>query len=509
MTDQIHLLKDPLWRICNLYSIKDEASGRCIPFTPRPEQLEVIQHLIHRPTEPLYIIKSRRLGMSTTLGVFMADQAVFCDGFKGALIDQTQADAHRKMNDIIRFAVMSLPPSILASLEFPKSNDGEIVIRHKNQPETTTSTIYAGMNARGGTANMLWVSEWGPIAATDATRSREIRTGALPSARLGIRVVETTWYGGKVGDLWELIKPILEKDPNAEGVVRFFPWHGDPNCTKETGEVTPEISTYFSELSQRLGTQFTDSQRKWYAARKIEQGIFIKREYPSSLDEAMSAPVEGSIYGDYVSRAREEGRIVPYRVDQSAPVWTFWDLGSPTNTAVVYAQFLNREIRIVDMDVGFDGTLMERVAHMMSKGYPYHSHVLPHDSGQTRTTGRTFAQELKDAGMPNIRILPRTQDKWIGINRVTQMFPQFVFRMPACEEGIIALENYRTRRINNGAFNSDEVIHDNSSHLCDAMRYLAEASMLGMIAGCNSELKQDRRNMRGAVEVITGFRGSQ
>jgi len=109
--------------------------------------------------------------------------------------------------------------------------------------------------------------------------------------------------------------------------------------------------------------------------------------------------------------------------------------------------------------------------------------------------------------MPNIKILPRTQDKWIGINRVTQMFPQFVFRMPVCEEGIVALENYRTRKVSNGAFNSDEVIHDGSSHLCDALRYLAEASMLGMIAGCNSEVKQDRRNMRGPVQAITGFRG--
>jgi hypothetical protein len=479
--EPLHILKDPLWRICNLYSIKDEATGRSIPFSPRPEQLEVIKHLLHNPKDPLYIIKSRRLGMSTTLGVFMADQAVFCDGFKGALVDQTQSDAHRKMNDIIRFAVLSLPPTILSSLEFPKSNDGELVIKHKSQPETTTSTIYAGMNARGGTANMLWVSEWGPIAATDSTRSREIRTGALPSARQGIRVIETTWYGGKTGDLWELIKPILEKDPNAEGRVLFFPWHGDPNCTKETGEVTPEINTYFGELSDRLGTKFTEEQKKWYAARKLEQGIFIKREYPSSLEEAMSAPVEGSIYGDYVSRAREEGRIAPLRVDHTAPVWTFWDLGSPTNTAVVYAQFVNREIRIVDMDVEFDGNLIQRVAHMQAKGYPYHTHVLPHDAAQTRTSGRAFAQELKDAGMPNIRILPRTSDKWVGINRVTQMFPQFVFRMPACEEGIIALENYRVRKIANGGYTSDEVVHDNNSHLCDALRYLAEAFMAGWL----------------------------
>ena len=308
-------LHDARWRLQNLYSIKCEQTGRKIPFVPRPEQTKVIDHLLDHPDVPLYIIKSRRLGMSTTLGVFMADHAVFNSGFKGSLIDQTQADAHRKMADIIRFGVMSLPQPMLDTLEFPKRNDGEMTILTKGQPDTSLSTVYAGMNARGGTANMLWISEWGPIAATDFTRSREIRTGALPSARQGRRIVETTWYGGKGGDLWDLIRPILEHDPNAEGRLFFFPWHGDPECVKTTGEITKDIEDYFKDIGERVGRKFAPEQKKWYAARKIEQGIFIKREYPSTLEEAMSAPVEGSIYGDAITALRDKGRICPMEPD--------------------------------------------------------------------------------------------------------------------------------------------------------------------------------------------------
>lgn len=500
-------LHDPRWRLSNLYSIKDEETGRRIKFHPRPEQSRVIDHLIDHPSVPLYIIKSRRLGISTTLGLFMADSAVFNSGFKGSLIDQTQADAHRKMVDIMRFGIMSLPPAILDALEFPKRNDGEMTVMTKGQADTSISTLYAGMNARGGTTNMLWVSEWGPIAATDFTRSREIRTGALPSARQGRRIVETTWYGGKGGDLWELIKPILERDPNAEGVVFFFPWHGDPACVKTTGTITPDIEDYFKSLGDKIGRTFSPEQKKWYAARRIEQGIFIKREYPSTMEEAMSAPVEGAIYGDALMALRERGRIGPMEQDSTALVHTFWDLGSPENTIVWYVQLVANDIRILDIDYGFDGSLIERVSHMLNKGYPLGTHYLPHDAAATKTSGRTFAGELADAGIKNVRIVPRTQNIWIGINRLLQMFPRLTFRTPATDRGIDALENYRTRPANQGAVALDEPIHDWSSHAADALRMMAEAVMHGLVEGGNRDAVAARRNMRGGHKVIMGFRG--
>lgn len=503
-------LADPYWRLSNLYSIKQEDSGKRLKFSPRAEQTEVIRHLLDRPTEPLYIVKSRRLGMSTTIGLFMADAAAFNSGFKGSLIDQTQADAHRKMADIMRFGIMSLPDSIKANLEFPKRNDGEMTILTSGQPETSISTLYAGMNARGGTANMLWISEWGPIAATDFARSREIRTGALPSARQGRRIVETTWYGGKGGDLWELIKPILERDPNAEGRVLFFPWHGDPACVRLQGEVTGDIETYFRDLGDRLGKTFSSEQKKWYAARRLEQGIFVKREYPSTLEEAMSAPVEGAIYGDAITALRDRGRIAPSEVDHSALVHTFWDLGSPENTIVWYVQFVSDEIRLIDLDYGFDGDLVQRISHMVSKGYPLGTHYLPHDAAATKTSGRSFQAELRDAGLPNTRIIPRTQNIWIGINRLLQMFPRLAFRTPATEQGVEALENYRTRPATQGAVSMDEPVHDWASHASDALRMVAEAVMHGMVEGGNRDAMSARRSMRHAgQQVIMGFRGDE
>jgi hypothetical protein len=322
-------------------------------------------------------------------------------------------------------------------------------------------------------------------------------------------VVETTWYGGKGGDLWDLIKPILERDPNAEGRVFFFPWHGDPACVRTSGEVTPEIEGYFRDLGDRLGRKFSPEQKKWYAARKLEQGIFIKREYPSTLEEAMSAPVEGAIYGDAVTALRDRGRIGPAEVDHSALVHTFWDLGSPENTVVWYVQMVANEIRVIDCDHGFDGDLIQRISHMQGKGYPLGTHYLPHDAAATKTSGRSFQAELRDAGMPNTRIVPRTQNIWIGINRLLQMFPRLSFRTPACERGVEALENYRTRTVTQGVISQDEPVHDWASHASDALRMMAEAVMHGMVEGGNADAALGRRMRMNAPRVVMGFRGDE
>jgi hypothetical protein len=475
---------DPLWRIANLYSIKDETSGRSVPFEPRPEQLEVINHIQAEPDVPLYIIKSRRLGMSTALGVTMADCVAFNDGYQASLVEQKQETAWAKMRNIIRHAYYSLPSGIQESLDLVKANDGELALRAKGADETSISSAYAGLTPRGGTINFLWVSEWGVIQHLDPTRSREIRTGALPAARKGVRVVETTWMGGKAGDLWDLISPILSNQEGANGKVLFFPWHGDPSCIRATGGISLEMEKYFKELTERLQKQFSPDQKKWYTATSLEQGIFMKREYPSTLDEAFSAPVEGSIYGNELARAKVEGRITSFLPDKSSPVYTAWDLGSLQNTSVCYFQMgPGGEIRILDFDVGFDGTLSERVAHMMRKGFPLQRNFLPHDAMQTRTSGKNFHAELKEAGLEGVKIIPRTADVWIGINQTKQLFSRFVFHSPACDRALELLETYRAKVNTKGAWTTDDIVHDESSHVADSLRYVAEAISSGMVPG--------------------------
>ena len=243
----------------------------------------------------------------------------------------------------------------------------------------------------------------------------------------------------------------------------------------------------------------------WYQRKRAELGMFVLREFPTVMEECFQAPVEGAIYAAAIDKLRMEGAIKPFIVDNSALTHTAWDLGSPVNTAVWYFQFGPMgEIRVIDCDLDLDIPPVERVARMLGKGYLYGSHFLPHDAMQTQKSGRTFLNELKEAGLASLRAVPRTHDIWVGVNRLRQMLPRFSFRIPQCERGLEALSNYRTVRETSSGIARDEPCHDWSSHACDGLRLVAEAEAAHMLRNAGAGATGA---YRGGVTVKTGFRG--
>jgi hypothetical protein len=507
-------LANPVWRLCNLYYIKSAATGQLIKFRPKPEQLIIFRAIHERGLKRIVVPKARRLGLSTAIDLLIADMTIFNAGYQSSIVDQTQDDASKKLQNIIKIAFDSLPDAIRKGITVTRSNDSTLEICTGND---TASAVHAGKNARGGTNQILHISEWGPIQHDDPRRSEEILTGALPSAEHGIVIVETTWKGGKGGLLYErIVKPALEQ-PESEKTERdwhvfFFPWWCEPSYSEAGSERTIDTETtkYLTELQQSIGQPLSEGQRVWYARRRQELGVFIWREFPSLLEECFRAPIDGAIYADIMDKLRAQGAIRPSPVDGMALIHTFWDLGSPINTVVWYAQFVGPEIRIIDVDADLDMTPTERVARMVAKGYHYGYHYLPHDAGATAKSGRTFTQELEGAGLPSIslRVIPRTVDVWIGINRLRSLMPRMSFRIPACDTGIASLENYHTRRETSSGNSQDLPVHDWSSHASDALRMLAEAEMAGMISGDSVTARQGKRTrLRSAIIGFGGVGG--
>lgn len=485
-------LKDPIWRLTHLYWIKD-AFGNAIRFVPKPEQMEIIEAIYKRGLRNLLIPKARQLGMSTVIALIMLDMMVFGAGVQAALVDQTQADASKKLKGKMVFAFDRLPAALRNRFVKLKSNDHTFSIKLDGKDDDTASEVQAGMNARGDTFQILHVSEWGPIAFKDPPRSEEIMTGAMPAAKVGIRIVETTWKGGKVGHLWDITKRALEIPPEYRTIedftVFFFPWWGDADYTLagDIRQIPADCAKYLAETEAEISKEkgkpfaFTPGQKLWYFKRAWILGLFRFQEYPSMLSECFRAPVEGAIYGALLDKVRARGGMGGIEPDPSALVNTSWDLGSPINTVVWYFQIIADEIRVIDCDVDLDLTPSERVRHMRDKGYLFGWHYLPHDAEAKKDKGRTFQAELEEAGLGNTRVVPRTEDVWIGINRVRRMLPRMNFRTPHCEEGINRLESYRSGVWIDQGRAMDLPVHDKSSHAADAMRMLAEADLAGML----------------------------
>jgi hypothetical protein len=486
-TDTTHLeaaLADPLWRLTSgeLYKIAPADGTGLQPFRPRPEQVAVIRAIHSEGRRRIIIPKARRLGMSTVLGIVMVDFALWHRQRQCSLIDQNAADATRKLDSIMRVALENLPEWLHPRIRVHKSNNSQLAF---DLGGTGKSTIYAGMNARGGSNDMLWISEWGVVQFEDAKRSAKIRAGALPSARHGITVVETTWAGGKGGDVWDLIEPVLSGESD-DWHMMFFPWWVDPRNVSPTAMMDSMAVHYFEKIADRLashGIELTDAQRRWWAAERRAQGIFMARENPTFLDDCWTAPVKGAIYLEEIERARAEGRITAFPIDEGSLVYTSWDLGAPQNMCVWYWQIAGREIRMIDCDIGDMGTLTQRVARMHAKGYHYGRHFIPHDAEQTERSGETFLGAIVKAGLPAnmVTVVPRIHSVWIGINHAKELFSAIAFRSPQCDRGLDGLLAYRTKISGDGALTVNEPVHDWASHIADPFRTMAEAHRAGLV----------------------------
>ena len=501
-------LKDPWWRLNNLYHIKSEKDGRIIQFNPYPEQTQVFDAVLNQGHQRIIIPKARRRGMSTGIGALMFDQAVENAGYEAGIVDRNQSEASKKLENIIKTSFDKLPPFMAAELVKTKNNDDRLSFTSGGD---TASHIYASTGYRGGNCNFLHVSEWGWIQCEDPKRSEEIQTGAIQAARKGLTIVETTWKGGKRGHLWEYTKDALET-PESEKHSRswrvmFFPWHTDPVYSVESAaRIRPECEDYFQELLHLHGIDLTIGQKRWYQEEAWPLVNNRFGEYPSTLDECFKSPMPGVIYETEMARAGAERRITSIPIEKGLPVHISFDLGRNDAMPLSFLQVVGKEIRVLDYYVSH----REAVSHYgdiikiwMEKNNHYDVRiVLPHDGGRkSLETGKTLAEKFREMGFRDVQTVPRIPSVWTGINYVKETFEYLWFdkkaldkkhnrgskEFPSLRE---CLENYHQVESKNGMMISMEPEHDEYSHGCDSLRTFCEAWQTGKISRAFSRTEQ-------------------
>lgn len=528
------LLQDPVWRLCNLYQIKDK-DGIIAPFNPSPEQCDIINEIHIYGTKRLIILKARQLGMSTVIDLIMADLMIWQEGFSGAVVDQNQTKASLKLTDIIMRAFDTMPPGLRDIFTVAKKNTEQFIIYQEPEDGSRDSIVYsdifAATSSRGGTKQMLHVSEWGPIQHEDPKRSDEILTGSIPSAERGIIAVETTWMGGKHGNLWNLVQTAQETLPehrtSRDFKLFFFPWYGDKGYV-ETGDfsqISAECHKYFDECEARIAElaargimkphKFTPEQKLWYFKVALPMGDKRYSEYPTVLEECFMAPVPGAIYSKMIDGLRAAGRIADFPVSMAHPVFTYWDLGSPKNTRVLYFQFIGREIHIIDHD-NLPLTPTERFAHMMAKGYNYAWHFLPHDAEAEEYMGDNYQQTLNKAGFTNLRIIPRCRTIWPGINHVIEISNRFVIHRNRCADFVSSMEIYRVKKSTVDGHLTDIIVQGDECHDVDPLRMMAESLLNKMLGDVGSAIDPEirrgghSRNLSRQTKASSGrYRGGR
>ncbi len=266
---------------------------------------------------------------------------------------------------------------------------------------------------------------------------------------------------------WDLVRPILAEN-QGWAVFNFTPRgknHAhrlyrmaldNPNwyCQRLTVDDTHAIPLEAIEEDRASGMSEEMIQQEYYTDFNIGQ--------------------EGSYYGRTIQNMFTEERIGKVPWEPTAKVYTFWDLGIGDSTSIWFAQFIRKEIRIIDYYEFHGESILHYINYLRLKPYVYEKHYGPHDLKQRALqTGTTLLDTANQLGFA-FEVLPQAKIE-DGIEAVRSILPLCWIDSKKCSQGIDCLENYHREFNDKFEVYSEKPCHDWSSHGADSFRYLAMA----------------------------------
>ncbi len=296
------ILQNKLWRMNNLYWITTKDGTKEV-FTMNKAQKHFFDNYLQK--DNLYyrhiILKSRQLGFTTFIDLWILDEILFNPNREGLIIAHKVQDAKEIFDRKIDFAVKNFMEDLKNSLFKISRNSAK-----KIQVEFTEvmgagsrSNVAVDISGRGGTYQYLHVSEFAAMCVLFPERSNKLEQETLPAIPSdGFIFIESTAEGmsGRFYDLfqqdWLTRDKVTRALSTAKYVPHFYNWQWDegelakvgenvPIDTMETGEID------WAEYQKEHG--LTDKEITYYYIRWLRLGKDVhklRQEYPTTAEEA-------------------------------------------------------------------------------------------------------------------------------------------------------------------------------------------------------------------------------
>lgn len=483
------LLASREWRLNNLYKIKDKY-GNVVQFEPNWAQLKLL-----KPHYLNIILKCRQLGVTTFFSILFLDTCLFNDNVHAAIIADNKATSREIFIDKVKFAYDNLPDWVRQLT--PAFRDNVHELRFSNG-----SVFRVGTGLRGGTLQLLHISEFAKICVENPIKAAEIMSGALNTLQSGqFACIEST-ARGREGFFYDMCKKSIA-DAEAgldlssmDWKFWFFSWwqHPDYHLDGTDVAISKEMNTYFKSLEEKE-IFLTHSQKAWYIKKSDTQGEYMKREYPSTPEEAFETANEGYYFAKLMSKARQERRICNIPPDSHALKFCSWDIGMADATAIWVFQVIGKEIHYLDYYENSGEDLAHYVKWVKDRHYNIEKHFMPFDAaGREKATGKAYVDYAREMGL-KVELLKKSANELADIELVRNYFPRLWFDQTKTVIGIKATENFRKEWNEKISCFREKPLHDWASHGTKSMIYSINA-VDKMTGGSKGLSANEWRNVR-------------
>lgn len=268
---------------------------------------------------------------------------------------------------------------------------------------------------------------------------------------------------------YDYIKPILAAN---DGWCCFIYTPRGKNHGWALWENARKMENWYTELLTVNDTGVLSLEKIEEERRKGMPEDMIQQEFFCNFNRGQ----EGSYYGRHMEDARKQGRICSVPFDPAVPVNTYFDLGVGDSTAIWFAQYVGKEIHLINYYENSGEGLPHYVAYLdafrRETGCIYDAHVAPHDIvARELSTGKSRLEAARRLGI-SFQVAEKLSLE-SGIESVRSILSRCWFDEEKCKRGIECLESYRKAYNEKFKVYSDKPFHDWASHGADAFRMLA------------------------------------
>jgi phage terminase large subunit len=268
-----------------------------------------------------------------------------------------------------------------------------------------------------------------------------------------------------------LLRPTIRKD----GSELWFGW----NPTRKSDPV--DLMLRGAELpTGAVVVRANWSDNPWFPGVLEQERLDCLKAQPDQYahiwDGDYATVLTGAYYASVLSESRASGRVGKVSKDPLMQLRAFWDIGYNDACAIWVAQFVGREIRVLDYYEAEGQVLGTHLAWLRAKGYGSALCVLPHDGrNHNNVSGLRYEDHVREAGFEAISIKNMGRDADMKRIEVTRrLFPSIWFNEVTTEQGRDQLGWYHEKKDPRTGYGTG-VDHDRSSHGADAFGLMCVA----------------------------------
>ncbi len=261
---------------------------------------------VPRPYHRHVILKSRQLGFTTFIDLYILDSILFQPNKEGIIIAHKVEDATQIFDKKIDFAIRNMASDVKgAFFKINQKSARKIQIVLDYGPEQgSTSSIAVSTSGRSGTYHLVHISEFAKLCAQYPKRAEEVERGTFPTVPFdGFIFIEST-AEGMAGRFYEIFQQnwltrdkITPQLSQVQFMPHFYNWQYDDMEMKKIYEPVPVSKMEVCEIdwaSYQTEHNLSDIEITYYYMKWLQFGgknspdaiKSLMQEYPTTQEEA-------------------------------------------------------------------------------------------------------------------------------------------------------------------------------------------------------------------------------